>query len=76
MIPEDRVLPSEDGDVWLFFMSTEDGYQTTPFCFFVPGNPAARSDLNSVAARSDVFHYIERFYNTIEATRPSATQPG
>ena len=36
MIPEDRVLPSEDGDVWLFFRSYKDGYQSTPFCFFVP----------------------------------------
>ena len=36
MIPEDRVLPSEDGDVWLFFRSYKDGYQSTQFCFFVP----------------------------------------
>jgi hypothetical protein len=35
-IPEDRVLPSEDGDVWLFFRSYKDSYQSTPFCFFVP----------------------------------------
>jgi hypothetical protein len=36
IIPDDRVLPSEDGDVWLFFRSSKDGYQSTPFCFFVP----------------------------------------
>jgi hypothetical protein len=39
MIPEDRVLPSEDGDVWLFFKSYKDGYQSTPFSFFVPRLP-------------------------------------
>jgi hypothetical protein len=36
VIPDDRVHPSEDGDVWLFFWSSKDGYQSAPFCFFVP----------------------------------------
>src|SRR4051794_6362931 len=35
-IPDDRVLPSEDGDVWLFYKSYPGDYQSTPFCFFVP----------------------------------------
>jgi hypothetical protein len=36
IIPDDRVLPSEDGDVWLFYRLYQDGYQSTPFCFFIP----------------------------------------
>jgi hypothetical protein len=35
-IPDDRVLPSEDGHVWLFYRNYENGYQSTPFCFFLP----------------------------------------
>src|SRR3954451_9320727 len=35
-IPDDRVLPSEDGYVWLFYRNYENGYQSTPFCFFLP----------------------------------------
>ena len=35
-IPDERVLPSQDGDVWLFYKAYPDGYQSTPFCFFIP----------------------------------------
>src|SRR4051794_30267801 len=35
-IPDDSVLPSEDGHVWLFYALYEDGSQSNPFCFFVP----------------------------------------
>ena len=36
LIPEDRVLPSQDEHVWLFYRTVDGGYQSTPFCFFVP----------------------------------------
>ena len=36
IIPDDRVLPSQDGAVWLFYKQYEDGYQSAPSCFFVP----------------------------------------
>jgi hypothetical protein len=36
IVPNDSVLPSEDGYVWLFYASYEDGDQSTPFCFFIP----------------------------------------
>jgi hypothetical protein len=34
--PMTDVLPSQDDNVWLFYRSLENGYQSTPFCFFVP----------------------------------------
>ena len=36
LIPDDRVLPSQDGYVWLFYRTLDDGYQSTVTCFFVP----------------------------------------
>jgi hypothetical protein len=36
IIPDDRVLPAEDGDVWLFYRLYADGFQSAPICFFVP----------------------------------------
>src|SRR3954451_2534120 len=35
-IPDERVLPSEDGHMWLFYKAYPDGYQSTPLCFFIP----------------------------------------
>ena len=36
LIPDDHVLPSQDEHVWLFYRTLDGGYQSTPFCFFVP----------------------------------------
>jgi hypothetical protein len=36
IIPDRRVMVSEDEHVWLFFGTMDHGSQTEPICFFVP----------------------------------------
>ena len=45
VIPVGKALPSQDGDYWLFYSTTREGYggnyqylQSYPYCFFVPAN--------------------------------------
>lgn len=35
-IPNARVLPSQDGNAWLFYGTFADGSQGYPYCAFVP----------------------------------------
>jgi hypothetical protein len=36
VVPDDRVMLSQDENVWLFYGTMADGSQTEPICFFVP----------------------------------------
>jgi len=36
LVPDDRVAPSQDEFVWIFYRSYGDGVQSRPFCVFIP----------------------------------------
>jgi hypothetical protein len=36
LVPDSRVLPSQDGFVWIFYVTYYDGRQSDPLCFFIP----------------------------------------
>ena len=36
VIPEDRLLPSPDGDWWVFYATMPNGRQDPVYCFFGP----------------------------------------
>jgi hypothetical protein len=36
LVPDDRVAPSQDEFVWIFYRSFGDGIQSRPFCVFIP----------------------------------------
>ena len=36
IIPEKRLLPSPDGDWWVFYRNSNDGNQGPVYCFFGP----------------------------------------
>jgi len=36
IVPDYRVLPSQDGHVWIFYTSFPNGDQSHSYCFFVP----------------------------------------
>ena len=35
-IPANTVLPSQDGDYWIFYRNISDNVQSSVYCFFVP----------------------------------------
>ena len=36
VVPDERVLPSQDEFVWIFYQTHSNGVQSQVFCFFVP----------------------------------------
>ena len=36
VVPDERVLPSQDEFVWIFYQTHPNGVQSQVFCFFVP----------------------------------------
>ena len=38
LIPDDKVLPSQDGDAWIFYRSYGNGQYSNVYCFFYPAS--------------------------------------